>query len=164
MSLSTEDGGVVYMGIRHKTYPGVIRVRDKTNVVKKEHDVRHSKLNKGRIPTNFLVPGWDLDGIPEDMKHHIDSGYAHYTWTPFPIGLKVAELILHNLYFIETPLFGKTVEDIKASARILHATAGAGGSTVALSQVFSNVSAGDFCERQLKVRPLISPPCVCFND
>lgn len=42
------------------------------------------------------------------------------------------------------------MDEVTSKCKVLHATCGAGGSTIALSQVFDHVHAGDYSGIQLK--------------
>jgi hypothetical protein len=96
---------------------------------------------------------WDLDGIDAHKQAHIKAGVHQYTWTPFPVGVGFSLSLLDLLSTLMQTGGDPHPEGIREATRskttILHATAGAGGSTLALASVFDNVHAGDFCVEQL---------------
>lgn len=91
---------------------------------------------------------WQLDGLSKQQKDTIRAGEHPSLWTAPALGLKMAtrlRLLLDKLKRLtDTNYSGGSHTD-----HVLMPTAGAGGTTIAMSLVFENVSAGDFCPAQL---------------
>lgn len=100
--------------------------------------------NDGGFRHPDIQRGWDFMGIDSERKS-ICFGTHDYLWTPVPVSLMVG-LKLQSLM---GTILGKEDHEVAQKCKILHATCGAGGSTIGIGCCFQNVTAGDFSVVQL---------------
>lgn len=88
---------------------------------------------------------WDLMGVGHVLRDEINFGIHDYLWTPVPVSLMVGL----KLQSVMSSIMKKEAHAVAEDCKILHATCGAGGSTIGLGCCFRNVTAGDFSKVQL---------------
>lgn len=126
--------------------------RDARGGQKADRRKRLARRQRGRVAARGerINRDWQYDGLSTPQKDAIDPGQHPSLWTAPALGLKMATRLRLLLDILNAPEAGiRSQWSFHETDHVLMSTAGAGGTTIATSLVFKNVSAGDFCPAQL---------------